>query len=99
MGNAPETHKLRIFLKTLFGHSFLSEMVMPKSLPVGEQQPWCRDAELDLIKIIAETPVSDFFARADVDTGKLISDEDMRVQFPERRGRQEADEILLVDET
>ncbi|MFC1609351.1 adenylate/guanylate cyclase domain-containing protein [Myxococcota bacterium] len=80
-----ETHKLRIFLKKLFGYSFLSEMVMPKNLAVGEQQPWCREAEVLLIKILAETPVTDFFARADVTTSKLLADEDDRIKPPDRR--------------
>jgi adenylate cyclase len=85
-----ETHKLRIFLKKLFGYSFLSEMVMPRDLPVGEHQPWCQDAEVLLIKIVAETPVSDFFVRADVNTGKLLADEDARDLGIERRTEQTA---------
>ncbi|MBI3178906.1 MAG: HAMP domain-containing protein [Deltaproteobacteria bacterium] len=67
-----EAHKLRIFLKKTFGYSFLFEMVMPKSLPAGEQAPWCAQAELLLIKIITETPVEHFFVRVDVESGRPL---------------------------
>ncbi len=70
--SAEEAHKLRIFLKKTFGYSFLFEMVMPKTLPAGEQAPWCAQAELLLIKIITETPIEHFFARVDVETGRFL---------------------------
>jgi hypothetical protein len=82
-------HKLRIFLKKVFTYSYLNEMVMPRALPVGEQQPWCQEAELLLIRIVAETPVTDFFARADIETGRLLGEEDSRVKPLERRSRAE----------
>ena len=73
-----EAHKMRIFLKKLFVYSFLSEMVMPRDLPVGEQQPWCQEAELQLIKIVADTPISEMYARVEVETGAVLPDNVLR---------------------
>ncbi|MEE8408963.1 MAG: adenylate/guanylate cyclase domain-containing protein [Myxococcota bacterium] len=82
-----EAHKLRIFLKKLFVFSFLRDMIMPRDLPVGEQQPWCQEAELQLIRIVAETPMTDFFARADVESARLLHEQDSRIGPPDRRSR------------
>ncbi|MBI5508880.1 MAG: HAMP domain-containing protein [Deltaproteobacteria bacterium] len=80
-----EAHKMRIFLKRLFVFSFLQEMVMPRDLPVGEQQPWCQEAELALIKLVAETPVADLYSRVEVETGQLMPDNVLRPLPPEQR--------------
>jgi class 3 adenylate cyclase len=62
--NDEETHKMRVFLKRVFTYTFVQEKLMPKNLPLGEQQPWCTSAEVALLKIIAETPGEVFFARS-----------------------------------
>ncbi len=83
--NDEETQRLRIYMKKLFTISFLSQMLMPRELPVGEQQPWCREAEVQLIRIIAETPGMELFARADTATGALLSSDDPRLAEIARR--------------
>jgi class 3 adenylate cyclase len=77
-----EAHKMRIFLKRLFVYTFLSETIMPRGLPVGEVQPWCQEAELHLITIIADTPVSDLYARVDIETGDVLPDNAPRPMVP-----------------
>lgn len=67
-----EAHKLRILMKRIFTYSFVREKLMPASLPVGEQQPWCNAAELQLIEIIAETPIEELFWRVDPRTGAPV---------------------------
>ncbi|OGQ82934.1 MAG: hypothetical protein A2289_16560 [Deltaproteobacteria bacterium RIFOXYA12_FULL_58_15] len=75
VGLSPEeSHKLRIYLKQMFNFVFLSQMVIPRDLPVGEHRPWCNEAEILLLKIIAETPIEDFFARVDTVTGEFLRD-------------------------
>ena len=67
-----ETQRLRVFLKRLFTYSFVHSFLMPSHLTAGQEQPWCKEAELVLLKLIAETPVSDFFARREIETGKRV---------------------------
>ncbi|MBN1961712.1 MAG: HAMP domain-containing protein [Deltaproteobacteria bacterium] len=64
-----EAQRLRIFLKKLFTYSFVRQMLMPGYLTVGEAQSWCKDAEMLLLKLIAETATEDFFTRVDIETG------------------------------
>jgi len=73
-----EEHRMRIFLKKLFAYSFAHDLLMPESLPVGQQQPWCQEAEVALIKIISEMPSSHFFARVDIESGDLIPERSRR---------------------
>jgi class 3 adenylate cyclase len=67
-----ETQRLRIFLKKIFTYSFVREMLMPSHLSAGEEQPWCKEAELLLIRFIAETPPNDWFVRVDVESGRPL---------------------------
>ncbi len=67
-----EARRLRVFLKKLFTYSFVHEMLMPAHFTVGEMQPWCKEAELLLLQLIAETPTEDFFARVDIETGRPL---------------------------
>jgi class 3 adenylate cyclase len=68
-----ETHRMRIFLKRIFTFSFVQEKLMPSWLPLGEQHLWCTQAEIDLIRIIAETPQVEFFVPVDPATGAPVS--------------------------
>lgn len=72
-----ESQRLRVFLKKLFGYSFVHDFLMPKALPVGEQQPWCQEAEVQIIRIVAETPTTEFFIRVDTETGRPVSAQPM----------------------
>ena len=67
-----ESQRLRIFLKKLFTYSFVRQMLMPGHLTVGEAQSWCKEAEMLLLKLIAETATLDFFARVDTETGRPL---------------------------
>ena len=64
--------RMRIFLKKIFAYSFVQEMLMPAVLPVGEQQPWCQQAEIDFIRIITGTPSHGFFERVDIESGESV---------------------------
>lgn len=76
-----EAHKLRIFMKRLFAYSFVNNILAPKGLHAGKLQTWCKEAELVLIRLIAEMPVRDFFARADPETTALLAD-DQAIKMP-----------------
>ena len=64
-----DAQRLRVFLKRIFTFSFVQEKLLPSYLPLGEQHPWCTQAEIDLLRIIAETPIEEFFNRVDPATG------------------------------
>ncbi len=68
-----ETHRMRIFLKRIFTFTFVQEKLLPSWLPLGEQHLWCTQAEIDLLRIIAETPGEEFFEPVDPATGARIS--------------------------
>jgi class 3 adenylate cyclase len=70
-----EAQRLRVFLKKLFTYRLVHEMLMPDHLTAGEEQPWCRESELMLLKLIAETPTEDFFARVDTETGRPLANQ------------------------
>jgi class 3 adenylate cyclase len=67
-----EAQRLRVFLKKVFTYSFVRQLLMPDHLTGGEEQPWCKEAELLLLKLIAETPTEDFFVRVDIETGRPV---------------------------
>ncbi len=67
-----EMHRLRMFLKRLFSYSFVREMLMPRHLSAGEEQAWCKEAELVLLELIAEMSADEFFLRVDIETGKPL---------------------------
>lgn len=67
-----EEHRMRIFLKRIFAYSFIQGMLLPSGLPVGEQQPWCQQAEHDFIRIITEAPPQTFFERVDIESGESV---------------------------
>jgi hypothetical protein len=49
-------------------------MLMPTHLTAGEEQPWCKEAELMLLMIITETPIVELFQRVDIETGRPVGD-------------------------
>lgn len=67
--------KLREFMREIFTYSFVHDMLMPKDIPASEERAWCNSAHATLIGIINNTPISDFFALANTETGELIPPE------------------------
>lgn len=69
-----EAARMRRFLNILFSYSFVQEVLMPSGMPEREQHSWCRHAHREFERIVNETPTWTFYARANIDTGELLSD-------------------------
>lgn len=73
-----ESAKMRSFLRRIFNFSFIRDHVMPRDLPVGQQQEWCNAAEQQFHEMIGNAPLNDLFERVDTETGRRMSPSEPR---------------------
>ncbi|MEM6533075.1 MAG: adenylate/guanylate cyclase domain-containing protein [Myxococcota bacterium] len=73
-----EANRMRSFLKRILVFSYIRDHLMPRDLPVGQQQGWCAQAEEQLKEMVTNAPLNDVFERVDTETGRRMSPSEPR---------------------